>query len=399
VKELSNRALNIEESPTVAITSRAIELKNGGVEIISFGAGEPDFDTPVAICDAAKRAVDSGKTRYENVAGVLELREAIAQKIKKENGVKCSAENIVVSNGGKQAVSNTISAIINKGDEVIIFSPYWVSYPSLVSFYEGVPVIIMTKEQDNYKIDIDTLRNNITEKTKLIMLNSPNNPTGLIYTKDELKEIAKVVEEFDLFVISDEIYEKIIFDNNKFYSIASISPKMAENTIIINGFSKSHAMTGWRIGYSVSNSKLACKIASIQSQVTHHNCSISQYAAIEALTNSDIDIEVDNMRKSYEDRRNLICKKLSDVDDVSFNIPNGAFYIFLNISKYYGDKIKNSYNMIDYILETAGLVTMPGDSFGEPSTIRLSFATTKENIIVGVEKLKQALYHLKSKNL
>ena len=395
MKEFSNRAMQIEESPTVEITSRAIELKESGKDIISLGAGEPDFDTPLPICEAAKDAIDSGKTRYGNVAGILPLREAIAKKTTEEDGVVCGPENVVVSNGGKQAVSNTLSAIVNFHDEVIIFSPYWVSYPSLVSFYGGTPVIVQTHEENGYKIDLEDFKRHITDKTKAVIINSPNNPTGMAYKLEELEAIAKIVEEHDLYVISDEIYEKIMFDDNRFHSIAKISDKMRENTIIINGFSKSYAMTGWRIGYSVSNEKLAKKILSIQSQITHHNNSIAQYAGLEALTNNEVDVEVEKMRVSYEERRDLICGELSKIDDVSFVVPGGAFYIFLNVSKYYNNEIKNSYDMINYILESVNVVTMPGDGFGEPTTIRLSYATSNENIVEAVTRIKKALLALK----
>ncbi len=397
MKQLSNRALQIEESPTVYITSKAIELKASGKRIISLGAGEPDFDTPTAICEAAKKAIDDGKTRYCNVAGILELREAIAKKTTEIDGVKCTYKNVVVSNGGKQAVSNAFSAIINEGDEVIVFSPYWVTYPSLINFYGGVPVVVKTSENDGYKLHLDTLKKAITPKTKMIVLNTPNNPTGSSYTLEELKEIAKIVEEHDLYVLSDEIYEKIIYDGHKFHSIAKISDKLRENTIIVNGFAKSHAMTGWRIGYSVSNEVLAKRILSIQSQQTHHNCSISQYAALEALTNKEVDKDVEKMRKSYEDRRNLICEELSKIEDISFVKPHGAFYMFVNVSKYFNDKFKDSHSITDYILQQENVVTMPGEAFGEPSAIRLSFATSNENIIEACQKIKKALYSIKGR--
>ena len=307
--DLSNKAMEINPSITLEITAKAKALKESGVNVISFSAGEPDFNTPDNIIDAAIIAMKDGKTKYTPTSGVLELRKAICTKFKNDNDLIYDPNQIVVSTGAKQSLANAFLAILNKGDEVILPTPYWVSYPELIKLADGVPIFVNNLKENDYKYRIEDLRKVVTSKTKAILLNSPNNPTGSIYSEEELIEIAEFAKENDLIIISDEIYEKLIYDNNKHISIASISKDAYKRTIVINGLSKSYAMTGWRVGYSASSLEIAKLMSSIQSHVTSNINSISQYAAIEALTGSQDSLN--NMVKEFKDRRNYMVDRLN----------------------------------------------------------------------------------------
>lgn len=395
--DLSNKAKKINPSITLEITAKAKELKESGVDVVSFGAGEPDFNTPENIIEAAIKAMKDGKTKYTPTSGILDLRKAICNKFIEDNDLYYDTDQIVVSTGAKQSLANAFTAILNKGDEVIIPVPYWVSYPELVKLADGVPVLINTLKDNDYKYTIDELRSSITSKTKAILLNSPNNPTGSIYTKDELIKIAEFAKENDLIIISDEIYEKLIYDNEKHISIASISEDSYKRTIVINGLSKSYAMTGWRIGYSASSKEIANLMSSIQSHVTSNINSISQYAAIEALNGQQESIKT--MIKEFEKRRNYMVDRINKINGLSIIRPKGAFYIMVCIDKYYGKEINgqtinSSLDFSKSILKEENVAVIPGIAFGLDNYIRLSYATSMGIIKEGLDRLEKYLMKL-----
>ncbi|MGL5380874.1 pyridoxal phosphate-dependent aminotransferase [Clostridium sp.] len=395
---LSKKAKGINPSITLGITAKAKELKEQGVDIVSFGAGEPDFNTPKNIISAAVKAMEEGKTKYTATSGIIELRKAICEKFSKDNKLSYNPSQIVVSTGAKQSLANSFMAILNPGDEVIIPTPYWVSYPELVQLADGKPVIIETKEENNYKYALEELEEAVTDKTKAILINSPNNPTGTIYSKEELIKLAEFAKKHDLIIISDEIYEKLVYDDEKHVSIASLSEDAYNRTIVINGFSKSYAMTGWRIGYSASSEEIAKLIVSIQSHMTSNVNSITQYAAIEALNGSQDDIE--KMIVEFEKRKNFMVKKLSIIDNLSIIEPKGAFYVMIDVSRYYGKtinekKISNSLEFAAELLEEENVAVIPGIAFGVDNYIRLSYATSMELIEKGLDRIETFLGKLK----
>ncbi len=396
--DLSNKAMEINPSITLEITAKAKALKESGVNVISFSAGEPDFNTPENIINAAIRAMKDGKTKYTPTSGILELRKAICTKFKNDNDLLYEPNQIVVSTGAKQSLANTFLAILNKGDEVIIPIPYWVSYPELIKLADGVPVFVHNLKENDYKYKIDDLRKVVTSKTKAILLNSPNNPTGSIYSREELVEIAEFAKENDLIIISDEIYEKLIYDENKHVSIASISEDAYNRTIVINGLSKSYAMTGWRVGYSASNKEIAKLMSSIQSHVTSNINSISQYAAIEALTGSQESLN--KMIEEFKVRRNYMVDRLNKINGISYIMPKGAFYIMVNIGEYFGKSISNnvinsSLEFSKSLLDEEKVAVIPGIAFGLDDYIRLSYATSKEDIEEGLNRLERYLEKFK----
>ena len=395
---LSKKAIRINPSITLAITSKAKELKSAGIDVVSFGAGEPDFNTPDNIINEAIRAMQEGKTKYTPTSGVLELREAICDKFKNDNGLEYSPNQIIVSTGAKQSLANAFMAILNPGDEVIIPVPYWVSYPELVSLADGKPVYVQTGEECNYKYTIEALEAVVTDKTKAIVLNSPNNPTGTIYSKEELVEIAEFASKHDLIIVSDEIYEKLIYDNNKHISIASLSEDAFNRTIVINGLSKSYAMTGWRIGYAAGPIEIIKLMVSIQSHMTSNTNSITQYAAIEALT-SDQD-NINDMIAEFEKRRNFMIEKINDIGGLKIIKPSGAFYVMINIENFFGKmingkEITDSLNFSEALLEEEKVAVIPGAGFGLDNYIRLSYATSIELIEKGLNRIAIFLGKLK----
>lgn len=396
--DLSNKAKQINPSITLEITAKAKELKEAGINIVSFGAGEPDFNTPENIIEAAIIAMREGKTKYTATSGIIELRNAICEKFKVDNGLNYNPNQIVVSTGAKQSLANTFLAILNKGDEVIIPVPYWVSYPELVKLADGVPVLIKTLKENDYKYTIDDLEKVVTNRTKAILINSPNNPTGSIYTKEELVEIADFAKKYDLLIISDEIYEKLIYDDKKHVSIASVSEDAYNRTIVINGLSKSYAMTGWRVGYSASSLEIAKLMSSTQSHVTSNINSISQYAALEALTGPQESITV--MIKEFEKRRNYMIDRLNNIKGITYVKPSGAFYIMVCIGDYYGKEINgelinSSLDFSKSILEEEKVAVIPGIAFGLDEYIRLSYATSMEVIEEGINRIENYLKKLK----
>ena len=396
--QLSKKAGNISPSITLEITAKANELKSQGIDVVSFGAGEPDFNTPENIIEAAIKAMKDGKTKYTPAGGILQLKETICNKFKNDNNLEYKPSQIIVSTGAKQSLANTFMAILNPGDEVLIPVPYWVSYPELVKLADGVPVFVNTDEKDNYKYTIESLNSALTSKTKAILLNSPNNPTGTIYNKGELVEIAEFAKENDLIIISDEIYEKLIYDGNEHISIASLSQDAYERTIVINGVSKTYAMTGWRLGYAAASEQIVKHMTSIQSHMTSNVNTIAQYASIEALNGPIEDLK--NMVKEFESRRNFMIEKLNSIDGISIIKPNGAFYIMVNISEYLntslnGIKISNSLDFAKVLLEEEKVAVIPGSGFGLDNYVRLSYATSKEIIGKGIERISSFLNKLK----
>ncbi len=388
---LSKKAMGIQPSVTLEITAKAKQLKKQGVDVISFGAGEPDFNTPDNIINAAVKAMNDGNTKYTETAGILELRNAICNKLKKDNGLNYEPSQIVVSTGAKQCLANVFTAILNPGDEVILSNPSWVSYVELIKLADGIPVIVDGKKENGYKYDAEVLESVVTDKTKAILINSPNNPTGQIYSKEELQKIADFAKRHNLIIISDEIYEKLIYGNEEHISIASLSQDAYERTIVINGMSKTYAMTGWRVGYTASSKKVARIITSIQSHMTSNVCSIAQYASIEALNGPQDDIH--KMKKAFEERRNQMIEKLDKIENISYIRPNGAFYIMVNIEQCIGKSynenvINNSVEFAKELLEEKKVAVIPGAAFGLENYIRLSYATSMDNIIEGLNRIE-----------
>lgn len=395
--EYSKKAKNINPSITLAITAKAKELKAAGVDVVSFGAGEPDFNTPKNIINAAVKAMEEGKTKYTPTAGIIELREAVCKKFEKDNNLKYSPDQIVVSTGAKQCLANALMAILNPGDEVIIPLPYWVSYPELVKLADGVPVFAEADEENDYKYTVETLNKVLTDKTKAIILNTPNNPTGTIYSKDELLEIAEFAKKNDLIIVSDEIYEKLIYGGEKHVSIASLSEDAYNRTIVINGLSKSYAMTGWRVGFAAGNREVIKLMTSLQSHITSNGNSIAQWAAVEALQGPEDDVK--HMISEFEKRRNYMIERIDKIDNVTAIQPKGAFYVMLDVSKYYGKsingkKITTSLEFANEILEEEKVAVIPGSAFGLDNYIRLSYATSKELIEEGLNRIEVFLNKL-----
>lgn len=395
--ELSRKAQAIEPSLTLAITAKAKEMKEKGIDVISFSAGEPDFNTPKNIINAAIKAMEDGNTKYTSVNGILQLRESICKKFKDDNGLEYNPSQIVVSTGAKQSLANTFLAILNPGDEVIVSTPYWVSYPELIKLADGKPVFVEGDEKSNYKFTKENLEKAVTAKTKAIVLNTPNNPTGTIYNKEELEVIADFAKKYDIIIISDEMYEKLIYDNENHISIASLSKDAYERTIVINGLSKSYAMTGWRIGYCAASEKIAKLMISIQSHVTSNVCSITQYAALEAL-NGPQD-EITKMINEFEKRRNYMINRIESIDNLSIVKPKGAFYIMINIENCLGKEINgkilnDSMEFCASLLENEKLAVIPGKAFGLNNYIRVSYATSMEAIKEGLNRIESFIKKL-----
>ena len=386
---LSRKAQNIGASLTLALTAKAGELKKEGIDVVSFGVGEPDFNTPKNIIEAATRAMEEGKTKYTATSGIVELKEAIAKKLHDDNGLNYGTKNIIISTGAKQSLANVFMAILNPGDEVIIPVPYCVSYPELVKLSDGVPVFIETKKENDFKVTYDELKSVLSENTKAIVINSPNNPTGTVYSKKDLEVIAKFAEENDLIIISDEIYEKLIYGKEKHISIASLSEDAFKRTVVINGFSKAYAMTGWRIGYAACYDEELIKVMNnVQSHMTSNTNSIAQFAALEALNGDQETIK--NMVKEFSLRRELMIELISGIEDLTFIEPKGAFYVMIDVSKVLKKaNIKGSMEFANLLLKEENVVVIPGIAFGEDNFIRLSYATSKEEIIKGLKRIKK----------
>ncbi|MFQ3548712.1 MAG: pyridoxal phosphate-dependent aminotransferase [Armatimonadota bacterium] len=394
---VSVRAGRIAPSPTLAITAKAKQMKADGIDVISFGAGEPDFDTPEHIKDAAIDALKKGMTKYTASAGTPELKKAICAKLKRDNNLEYAPNQIIVSLGAKHSIYNAVLATINPGDEVIIPAPYWVSYPEIVGMADGVPVYIETDESTNFTASVDAIRSVVTPKTKMLILNSPSNPTGGVYTKEQLKAIAELAVEKNFMVLSDEIYEEIIYDNLEHVSIASFGPEIKKLTITINGFSKAYSMTGWRLGYAAAEKDIIDAMDAIQGHSTSNPVSFTQPAAVAALEgNQDV---VKEMVTEFDKRRKVIVDKLNAIDGITCANPGGAFYVFPNISGLYGKSlngrvINGSDDFADVVLDEAKVAVVAGSGFGADKYMRLSYATSMDAIVKGVDRIAEVVKKL-----
>lgn len=396
MKDLSRRVRNIAPSLTVEIDTLAKKLKADGKDIVSLGAGEPDFDTPEEIREAGKASIDEGKTRYTSPQGILEVREAVAKKLLDQNGLRYSPDQIVMTSGAKHAVFDSLLALLDPGDEVIIPEPYWVTYPELVKLLGGTPVFVHTEPSRHFQMSGSDLRKKITPRTKAIILNNPTNPTGTLYAEDVLDSIAEAIVENDLYAVSDEVYEHFAYEG-KFKSLAACR-KMLDRTILINGLSKSHCMTGWRAGFIAAPEPIARLIAKAQGQTTHHPSNIAQYAAKKALE-MPLD-SVRKMRDEFRKRRDYVFREISAIPGVHADLPNGAFYLFASVGELFGKKtpegkrIENSVEFCTYLLEETGLAIVPGSAFGREGYVRLSYAASMETLEKAVQRLKRAVFAL-----
>jgi len=394
---LSSRARSLKPSPTLAINAKAKSLQAQGIHVISFGAGEPDFDTPQNIKAAAVKAIEDGFTKYTPVGGIDELKDAVVHKFKRDNGLTYKRSEIIVSCGGKHSFYNLAQAIFDQGEEVIIPAPYWVSYPPMVALSGASPILLETREENGFKFTLEDLKRAITPRTKGLVLNSPSNPTGSTYTKEELAKIAEIAVSKNFFVISDEIYEKIVYDGFNFISIASLGDEIKKKTVIVHGVAKTYAMTGWRIGYTAGPEEIITAMNNIQSQSTSNPTSISQKASVEALIGSQE--EVKTMVSAFESRRNYIVDRLNKIPGVSCFKPMGAFYVFPNFSSYYGKsyqgkKLSNSTELADFFLDVARVALVPGVEFGADPFERLSYATSMKDIKEGLNRIEDSLKKL-----
>lgn len=393
---LAKKITSIKPSLTLAITAKAKAMRDKNVDVIGFGAGEPDFDTPVFIKQAAKKAMDAGFTKYTPTSGILELKKAICDKFVRDNDLNYESGEIIISCGAKHSLYNAIQTICEEGDEVILPAPYWVSYPEQIKLAGATPIIVQTSEENGFKLKGRAFSESITRKTKALILNSPNNPTGAVYSKEELSSIAAIAMEKGIYIISDEIYEKIIYDAEH-VSIAALSPQIKNLTILINGVSKSYSMTGWRIGYAAANKEIVAAMSGLQDHSTSNPSSIAQWAAVAAISGDQSILK--EMVVEFRKRRDYIVQRLSEIDGVSCLQPDGAFYFFLNVSGLFG-KTFNGQMIMDSILLTELLLTeakvavVPGSAFGSPGHIRLSFATSMSNITSGLNRIEMMLKQL-----
>ena len=392
IMRISQRCQRVTGSLTLAIDAKAKEMKQKGIDVVGFGAGEPDFDTPEHIRKAAKDALDLGKTRYTPAAGMPELRQAICYKLKRDNGFDYVPQQIVVSNGAKHSLFNSFQALLEEGDEVIVPGPYWVSYPEIVRMAGGVPVIVEGTEENNFKPTIDDFRAAVTDKTRAVVINSPNNPNGFVFTREELQAIGDLAIEKDLSIVSDEIYEFLVYDGAEHISIASLSPEIKERTIVINGMSKAYAMTGWRIGYTASPLNAAKAMTNFQSHSTSCPNSIAQYAALTALSGPDDQLK--SMVAEFDRRRRRIVELINEIPGLSCKPPKGAFYVMMNIGgvfgkRYNGAPIVDSMSFTQLLLDNSHVAVVPGAGFGADAYVRLSYATSMENIEKGLARIKE----------
>ena len=383
--KIANRMENLSPSVTMAITALARELKAQGKDILSFSAGEPDFDTPEIIKQAAIKAINDGHTKYTAVEGIIATKQAIINKLKKDHGLEYKLDGIVISNGAKHSLFNLFQVLIEEGDEVIIPAPYWVTYPEQVKFSDGVPVFIETDDTTEFKITPEQLKTAITPKTKVLLLNTPSNPTGSVYSKEELLALGEVLKGTDIIVFSDEMYEKIMYNGKKFTAAAEVSEDMYKRTVTINGLSKAVAMTGWRFGYiATPDASLAKALTKLQGQVTSNINTMTQYAAIPALE-GDADETIEMMRVEFEKRKNYAVQAFNDIKGLSCVEPDGAFYLFVNIKNVTPDSMKFCADL----LEEKGVALVPGLAFGTEGYVRFSFATDLETIKEGIKRVKE----------
>lgn len=394
---LSRKAQAVKPSSTLAITAKAKELKAQGLDVVGFGAGEPDFNTPDNICNAAIKAINDGFTKYTPASGIVELKQAVCDKFKKFNGLDYKPSQIVISNGGKHSLTNVFEAILNPGDEVIIPAPYWLSYPEIIKLSDGVPVFVRGEKENGYKVTAEQLQAATTEKTKALVLNTPNNPTGMIYSEEELRAIADYAVKNDIYVVSDEMYEYLVYNGNKHISIASFNEEIYKRTITVSGLAKSYAMTGWRIGYTGSSEEIAKLMGSVQSHQTSNPNSIAQKAALEALTGDQSTVQM--MLGEFDKRRKFMYEKMSALPYVSTEEPLGAFYVFADVSEalkkeYKGKKVETAAEFARILIEDYNVAVVPCADFGFPDHIRLSYAISVEQIDKGLTRIEKFLNDL-----
>ncbi|MBE3588948.1 MAG: pyridoxal phosphate-dependent aminotransferase [Thermoanaerobacteraceae bacterium] len=395
---LAERAKNISPSPTLAIDARAKKMIAAGEKVVNFGAGEPDFDTPEHIREAAIAAIRAGMTRYTPVAGTMQLRQAIVDKLRNDNGLDYRPEEIVVSAGAKHSLYNAMQVLLQPGDEVILPAPYWVSYLEQIKLAGAVPVIVQTRQENGFKLTVEELLSVVNRRTRMVIINSPGNPTGAVYTREELSALGHAVLEHGLIVISDEIYEKLLYDGLEHVSIASLSPALKEQTVVVNGMSKAYAMTGWRIGYAAAPAPVAKAMADLQSHSTSNPTSIAQAASVAALTGSQEPVR--KMVEEFRRRRDYMLERLQAIPGINCNRPGGAFYLFPSIDGYIGRRykdhtIKGAADLAGILLDEVKVAVVPGVAFGDDRCIRLSYATSMENIREGLDRIEQVLKEIK----
>ena len=395
---LSHNVQRVQPSVTMQISAKAAAMRRDGIDVIALSAGEPDFDTPQNIKDAAIRAIDEGFTKYTTPgSGIIELKEAICRKFEEENGLDYGIDQVIVNNGAKHSLFLAVAALVNPGDEVIIPTPYWVTYVEQPRLVGGEPVIVETKAENGLKLTAEEFRQAITPKTRMLMLNSPSNPSGMAYSREELQELAEVAVEHGIYVLSDEIYEKLVYDGVEHCSIASFGPEIKELTIVVNGVSKAYSMTGWRIGFAGAAQEVIEGMNKIQSHEVSHPSSISQKAAVEALIGPQESIE--EMRVAFDARRRYMVERLNDIEGVECTLPQGAFYAYPMVSSFYGRRkgeweVKDSVRLCDYLLEEGRVACVPGAGFGTREHIRLSYATSMEKIEKAMDRVTEAMARL-----
>ena len=398
MERLAKRVSRISPSLTLAISAKAKAMKAAGEDIVNFGVGEPDFDTPAHITAAAKEALDQGHTKYTASSGIPELRRAICEKLQRDNGLTYEPSQIIVSNGAKHSLYNACFALLEEGDEVIIPTPYWLSYPELVKLCGGVPVFVKADKKAGFKITPEQLKAAITPKTKMFIFTSPSNPTGAVYSEEEVRALGKVCEEAGIFVLADEIYEKLVYTGVKPFSMAACSEKLKNNTIVVNGVSKTYAMTGWRIGYLAAPADIAKAIDSFQSHATSNANTIAQYATLKAINSSEE--EVEKMRKIFAERRLKMLERIEKMENIYCVVPEGAFYVMLVIEglygkSYNGKKIANSVDFATELLEAKKVATVPGAAFGADDCVRLSYSLSMEDMLKGLTRIDEFVKELK----
>lgn len=390
---ISEKAKAVSPSPTLAIDSKFKLMKKQGIPVVGFGAGEPDFNTPENVKEAGIQAIRDNFTRYTPASGTLELKQAICDKLKKDTGLEYTTANVIISNGGKHALTNIFMAILNPGDEVIIPAPYWVSYPEMVKMADGVPVYIETREENDFKFTMDQLEAACNEKTRALVLNTPSNPTGMIYNREELQKIADFAVEHEIYVVFDEIYEKLVYEGEH-VNIATLGEDIRKLTIIVNGMAKTYAMTGWRIGYAVAEASIVKAMSNIQSHATSNPNSIAQTASVAALTGDQS--VIDEMKAEYVKRRNYMVERINSIEGLSCREPHGAFYIFMNVKdvlgkEHYGKMINTAHELCEDILDRALVAMVPSEGFGVEGYVRLSYATSMEVITTGLDRIEEYL--------
>lgn len=395
--ELAERLSQVKPSATLAISAKAKAMKAEGIDVVGFGAGEPDFDTPDHIKEAAIKAINDGFTKYTPAGGTDELKDSIIERAKKDYDLDYNRSQVLVSCGAKHTLYNFFQAACQKGDQVIITAPYWLTYPAQVLLADAEPVIINTTEENGFRVTPEQLEASITPRTRVLVLNSPSNPTGAAYSAGELEKIAEIIVKHDLMVVSDEIYDKLVYDDYSHISIACINEEVKKRTILVNGVSKTYSMTGWRIGYALGDKDVIGGMSRIQSQSTSNPTSISQAASVAALSGPQDCI--DEMKKAFDERRRYIVDRLNKIPGISCFMPKGAFYSFPNVSSYYGKsfedtEIKSSLDMAAYLLKNALVAVVPGEPFGADNYIRLSYATSMDNIVEGLNRIEESLKKL-----